>query len=122
MYLSERARWALSQRMTRFFETHDLLVCPSVSIPPFPVEQTYIDVIDGQKVESYIDWFAITFAVTMTACPVVSLPAGFTAEGLPVGMQIIGKPRGEAALLRAAHHLEMVLDVRPGLPIDPVVT
>ena len=122
VFEAERARWALSQRMTRFFETHDLLVCPSVSIPPFPVEQTYIDVIDGQKVESYIDWFAITFAVTMTACPVVSLPAGFTSEGLPVGMQIIGKPRGEAALLRAAHHLEMVLDIMPDLPIDPVLT
>ena len=48
--------------------------------------------------------------------------AGFTAEGLPVGMQIIGKPRGEAALLRAAHHLEMVLDIMPDLPIDPVLT
>ncbi len=91
----------------------------AASIPPFPVEQRYVEEIDGQTCETYIDWFAITFALTMTSCPVVSLPCGFTEEGLPVGIQIVGRPRGEAALLRAAQGLESILGVAGRLPIDP---
>jgi amidase len=119
IFEANRQRWALAQRMARFFETHDLLICPAVSIPPFPVDQAFVDTIDGTPCETYIDWFAITFALTLTACPVVSLPCGFTGEGLPVALQLVGKPHGEAALLRAAHHLELVLGIAPTLPIDP---
>jgi amidase len=119
VFEAERARWRLYQRMVSFFESHDLLICPAASIPPFPVEQRYVEEIDGEPCETYIDWFSITFALTMTACPVISLPCGFTAEGLPVGIQIVGKPRGEAALLRAAQSLESILGVAERLPIDP---
>ncbi len=76
--------------------------------------------INGQPCETYIDWFSITFALTLTACPVVSLPCGFTAEGLPVGIQIMGRPRGEAALLRAALALESVFGIASKLPREPV--
>lgn len=116
---AERIRSQLYHRMVSFFQSHDLLICPAASIPPFPVEQRYVEEIDGQPCETYIDWFSITFALTMTSCPVVSLPCGFTAEGLPVGIQIVGKPRGEAALLRAAHRLEKLFDISSQLPIDP---
>ncbi len=119
VFEAERTRWQLYHRLVLFFQTHDLLVCPSASIPPFPVEQRYVEEIDGRPCETYIDWFSITFALTMTACPVVSIPCGFTAEGLPVGMQIMGKPRGEAALLRAAYRLEEILGLATQLPIDP---
>ena len=119
VFEAERARWQLYQRMVSFFESHDLLICPAASIPPFPVEQRYVEEIDGQPCETYIDWFAITFALTMTSCPVVSLPCGFTEEGLPVGIQIVGRPRGEAALLRAAQGLESILGVAGRLPTDP---
>ena len=121
IFEAERERAALFHRVAAFFETHDLLICPAASVAPFPVEQRYVAEIDGKPCETYIDWFAITFALTMTACPVVSLPCGFTAEGLPVGIQIVGKPRGEAALLRAALRLEEALGLTPGLPIDPRV-
>lgn len=121
IFAAERIRSALYHRVTAFFDTHDLLICPAASIPPFPVEQRYVEEIDGAPCETYIDWFAITFALTMTSCPVVSLPCGFTADGLPVGIQIMGRPRGEAALLRAAHRLEEVLGLADGLPIYPRV-
>ena len=119
IFAAERARAELSHRLSDFFQTHDFLVCPAVSIPPFPVEQRFVTAIDGVACETYIDWFAITFALTLTACPVLSLPCGFTAEGLPVAIQIVGRPRGEAALLRAAHQLESVLGVNAQLPINP---
>ncbi len=116
---AERIRIQLYHRMVSFFKNHDLLICPAASIPPFPVEQRFVEEIDGQPCETYIDWFSITFALTMTSCPVVSLPCGFTAEGLPIGIQIVGKPRGEAALLRAAHHLERIFGIAGQLPIEP---
>ena len=116
---AERRRMQLYHQMVAFFSDHDLLICPAASIPPFPVEQRYVEEIDGHVCETYIDWFSITFALTMTACPVLSLPCGFTVNGLPVGMQIMGKPRGEAALLRAAHHLEGLFGIAARLPVDP---
>ncbi len=105
--------------MVTFFETHDILVCPAASVTPFPVDQRYVEEIDGQPCETYIDWFSITFALTLTSCPIVSLPCGFSADGLPVGVQLVGKPRGEAALLRAAHRLEEIIGIAKRLPIDP---
>ena len=119
LFEAERVRWQLYGRMTAFFETHDLLICPSASIPAFPVEQRYVTEIDGRQCETYIDWFAITFALTMTSCPVISIPCGFTEDGLPVGLQIVGKPRGEAALLRAAQWIENLFGIAENLPIDP---
>jgi amidase len=71
------------------------------------------------KTETYIDWIGITFAITLTSCPVVALPAGFTASGLPVGIQIIGRPRGEAALLGAAALYERASGLAARVPIDP---
>jgi amidase len=116
---AERVRWDLYHRMEEFFESHDLLICPAASITPFPVEQRYVEEIDGTPCRTYIDWFAITFALTMTACPVVSLPCGFTESGLPVGIQIVGKARSEAALLSAAHRIEEVYGIANRLPVDP---
>ena len=119
IFQAERARWALYHRMVDFFKSHDLLICPSASIPAFPVELDYVTEIDGKPCETYIDWFSITFALTMTSCPVISIPCGFTQDGLPVGLQVVGKPRGEANLLRAAKWIEATFDISGSLPIDP---
>ena len=119
LFEAERIRWTLYHRMIRFFETYDLLICPSASIPAFPVDQRYVTEIDGKPCETYIDWFAITFALTMTSCPVISIPCGFTSDGLPVGLQIVGKPRGEATLLCAAQQIEELYGIAGQLPIDP---
>lgn len=120
IFKAERARWQLFHRVSEFFETHDLLICPAASVTPFPIETPFVTEIDGKPCETYIDWFAITFALTMTACPVLSLPCGFTEAGMPVGLQIMGKPRGEAALLRAALRFEECFGVMQKLPMEPL--
>ena len=116
---AERVRSGLYREMEKFFGEYDLLLCPAVSVPPFPKSQRYVETINGQPTQTYIDWIAITFAITMTSCPALSLPIGFTRTGLPVGLQVVGPPRGEAALLRACHHMEAVFDLAATLPIDP---
>ena len=119
LFEAERVRWSLYHQMTDFFKTHDALICPSASIPAFPVELRYVTEIDGETCETYIDWFAITFALTMTSCPIISIPCGLTEDGLPVGLQIVGKPRGETALLRIAKWMEDLFGMANKLPIDP---
>jgi amidase len=119
IFEAERTRWKLYHSMMEFFETYDYLICPTTSIPPFPVEQRYVTEIDGIPCETYIDWFAITFAVTMTSCPVISIPCGFTKNMLPVGLQIIGRPRNEWELLRDTSRMEDLFGISNQLPIDP---
>ncbi len=119
IFRAERVRIDLYRQLLGFFETHDFLVCPAASVAPFPVEDRYVAEINGKPCETYIDWFSITFALTMTGCPVLSLPCGHTSSGLPVGIQIMGKPRGEAMLLRAARHLETALGLALRVPLDP---
>ena len=116
---AERVRIELYKKVIAFFDTHDFLICPAASISPFPVDQRYVTEIDGKPCETYIDWFSITFALTMTACPTISVPCGFSSDGLPVGVQIMGKPRGEAALLRAAKRFEQAVGISGQLPITP---
>jgi amidase len=119
IFEAERVRIELFKKILLFFETHDFLICPAASIAPFPVDQRYVTEIDGKPCETYIDWFSITFALTMTACPTISVPCGFTTEGLPVGVQIMGKPRGEAALLLVAKRFEQAIGISAQLPILP---
>ena len=119
IFKAERIRWKLSHQMAKFFKHHDFLICPSASIPAFPVEKNYVTHIDGKACKTYIDWFAITFAITMTSCPAISIPCGFTPMGLPIGIQVIGKPRGEAELLQAANQMEKLFGIATQLPINP---
>jgi amidase len=88
-------------------------------VPPFPVEQRWPTEIGGEKLTTYIDWMFLTFVVTLTACPALSLPCGLTQDGLPVGLQLIGRPRGEADLLGAAYLLEQALGLAGEVPRDP---
>lgn len=106
---ARRARHGLFHRMARFFDEHDLLVCPTVAVPPFPVEQRFPTEIAGEKLATYIDWMFLTFVVTLTGCPAISLPCGLTRDGLPVGLQLVGRPHGDAELLGHARLLEQEL-------------
>lgn len=119
IFEAERVRIELYQKVIAFFDTHDFLMCPAASIAPFPIDQRYVTEIDGKPCETYIDWFSITFALTMTACPTISVPCGFTRDGLPVGVQIMGRPRGEAALLGIAKRFEQAVGIADQLPITP---
>jgi len=80
----------------------------------------YVESLDGEFFDSYYEWIAITFAITWTSCPALALPAGFTGEGLPVGIQLIAPPRDESGLLSAGHLFEQQSGICSHLPIDPV--
>jgi amidase len=108
-----RNRNALFHRAARFFDDHDLLVCPTVAVSPFPVEQRFPTEIASEKLTSYIDWMFLTFVITLTGCPAISLPCGLTREGLPVGIQLVGRPHGDAELVGFAKVVEQVLEFKP---------
>jgi amidase len=114
-----RERSALYGRVAAFFADYDLLATPAVILPPFPVEQRYVEAVAGQRFDNYVDWLGMSYAVTLTGCPALSLPCGFTRAGLPVGLQLVGRPRGERALLAAAALLEEQLGLAALLPIAP---
>ena len=116
---AERARGAIYQRCVRFFARHELLLCPCVIVPPFDVDIRWIDEVEGRRFDNYVDWLGLTFVLTLTACPSASVPVGFTEAGLPVGLQILGPPRGEAAVLRAAAAIEEAIPLPRRTPIDP---
>lgn len=117
---AERLRARVFEKVSDVLTGFDLLACPTAIVPPFPVEQRWVDEVNGVTFDNYVDWLAITFAITLTSCPALSLPAGRTVTGLPVGLQLIGRPRGEAALLGQAALLEAMLDKRCRLPVTPV--
>ncbi len=117
---AEIARARLYRRMAKFFESHDLLLSPAVIVPPFDVDIRYIEEVDGHKFDNYVDWLGITFVISLTGCPAISTPAGFTKDGLPVGLQIIGPPGAEAHVLAAAALMEEEMGLAGRVPLDPI--
>jgi amidase len=75
-------------------------------VAPFPIEQEYPTEIDGVPMNNYLDWMRSCSAITVTGHPAISVPCGFTPDGLPVGIQIIGRYRDELGLLQFAHAFE----------------
>ena len=112
---ADRQRTQIYQRMVRFFEHHDFLVMPTTQVVPFDVTTEWVREIEGVAMTDYIDWMTICCIVTVTGLPAISLPCGFTAHGLPIGLQLSGPPRGDAQLLAFARQLETALAV-PSLP------
>ncbi|MDH3741171.1 MAG: amidase family protein, partial [Hyphomicrobiales bacterium] len=116
---AEQQRADMYHRTLVFFETYDLLLCPATIVSPFPVENRYVAECNGHKFDNYIEWLAIVYAITNVCCPAISIPAGFTKENLPVGIQMVAAPRAEGQLLAGAKLLEDILDVIIKTPIDP---
>jgi amidase len=118
---AEAQRVAMTTRAVEFFKTYDLLLCPATIVSPFPIRDRYVTECDGKKFGNYVEWLGIVYAITLACCPALSLPCGFTATGLPIGLQMVAAPRGEAGLLAGAKVLEDVLGLRGTTPIDPRV-
>ena len=116
---AEAQRVAMTARTLEFFQTYDLLLTPATIVAPFPIEHRYVAECAGKKFENYVEWLGIVYAITLVCCPALSLPCGFTASGLPVGLQMVAAPRGEAQLLAGARVLEDILGLRATTPIDP---
>lgn len=116
---AEAQRVTLMNRALAFFETYDLLLCPTTIVAPFPVEQRYLAECNGVKFDNYVGWLAIVSAITVACCPGLSIPCGFTRENLPVGLQVVAPPRGEARALAGGKLLENILGLGAITPIDP---
>jgi amidase len=116
------ARTALCHRVADWFGDHDVLALPAAIVPPFDVDIRYVTEVDGHAFDNYVDWIYITYAITLTGCPAISVPCGFTESGLPVGLQLVGRPFGEAELLRHAAKFEEIAGLgklTPLVPRDP---
>jgi amidase len=104
---AEEGRTTIYHRVRRFMERYEYLVLPVSQVPPFPIELDWVHEINGVPMETYIDWMATCYAITVTELPAISVPAGFTPTGLPVGLQIVGRRHQDLAVLQLAHAFEV---------------
>ena len=104
-------RTALTERMHLFFQHHDVLVLPTSQVPPFAADQEYPHEINGRPMATYLDWMRSAYLITVTGCPAISVPAGETADGLPVGVQIVAPFGADARLLGVARAFERLRDI-----------
>ncbi len=114
-----RGRSLLYNRMAAFMSDFDALACPIVGLGALASEIEYPTEVDGQPQGHYMDWLKFAMLATTAGLPAISVPIGFTKSGAPMGIQFIGKPRGEAGLLKIAAVMETLIDGF-GKPIDPV--
>ncbi len=103
---AEVAHTKLYERMVEFFERFDVLLAPTTQVLPFPVELEYPTEIGGVPQDNYLEWMRSCTIISATGCPALSVPGGFTPDGLPVGLQIIGAPRADRRVLEAGHAFE----------------
>ncbi|WP_433425983.1 amidase family protein [Microtetraspora malaysiensis] len=100
---AEEQRVRLYAEVSRFFQDFDVLALPVSQVPPFPVELPWPTSIEGVPQTSYLDWMRSAYFISATGLPAISVPCGFTDDGLPVGIQLVGRPAGDLELLQIAY-------------------
>jgi amidase len=113
---AEALRTQVYQRLRAFLEKYEFLLGPVNQLPPFPVDMEYPTQIAGVKLGNYLDWMKSCYYVTLASHPAISVPAGFTPQGLPVGLQIVGRYRDDFGVLQLAHAFERETDVHTRRP------
>jgi amidase len=116
IYDAYTARTRLHTRMVGLLDDIDILAAPVVLVPPFPVEWTWPREVAGIAQDDYLGWMRACWYISATGLPAISIPCGFTGDGLPVGLQLVGRPLGEVDLLRvslAVEHANPVWKQRP---------
>ncbi|RBY92192.1 amidase [Blastococcus sp. TBT05-19] len=103
---AERQHTTLFERIVEFFTRFDVLLCPTTQVLPFPVELEYPTEIAGEPQEDYLAWMRSCTLLSPTGCPALSVPGGFTPDGLPVGLQVVGPPRADRRVLEVGHAFE----------------
>ena len=103
---AERKRAALYHRVRQFMDEYEFVVLPVSQVVPFAVEQPYVTRINDQPLPTYLDWMKSCYQISVTELPAVSVPCGFTDDGLPVGLQIVGRPFDDLGVLQLAHAFE----------------
>ncbi|WP_322494866.1 amidase [Chloroflexus sp.] len=101
-----RLHAALLARLHEFMQRYEFIIAPVSQVPPFPVEQPYITEINGVSMRNYIEWMRSCYYISVCNTPAIAVPAGFTHDGLPVGLQIIGRPRADFSVLQLAYAYE----------------
>ena len=112
-------RSRLYGEVVAFLEQYDFLLSPAACCAPNPLEERWVHEVDGHTFENYIGWLTLPACITLTTCPALAIPAGFTDDGRPVGIQLVGAPRGDADVLSAGAAIEEILGVSDAVPIDP---
>jgi amidase len=105
---AEVKRTALYQRVRQFMEEVEFMIFPVSQVPPFPVEQEYVTEINGVQMETYIDWMRSCYYISLLGLPAISVPCGFTEEGLPVGVQIVGRHQDDWGVLQLAYAFQQL--------------
>ena len=113
-----RTQGQIINRAAEFMQGFDLLICPATSVVAVPAELRYPGSDGGVAIPEYYRWLAIAYATTMTTLPIITMPCGMAANGMPIGVQLIGKPGGEARLFRYARAIEQITGWS-SLPINP---
>ena len=108
---AERKRTELYHRLQEFMEQYAFLIGPVSQVPPFDVTQQYVTEINGTPLETYLDWMKSCYYISVTGLPAISVPCGFTPEGLPVGVQIVGRHQDDFGLLQFAYAFEQATEV-----------
>lgn len=116
---AERARTVLWQRVTALFADYDVLACPVSPVPPFDAGEPWVAEIDGVAQQDYLGWMRTAYWISATGLPAVSVPCGFTDDGLPVGLQLVGRPCDELGLLRVAYAFEQATAAWRAHPPEP---
>ena len=109
------------ERMRSFQEKYAFTLCAVNQVPPFDAKLDWPHQIEGVKMENYVAWMKSAYWITATFCPAISVPAGFTPEGLPVGIQIVGRHRDDLGVLQVAHAFEQATGVgrkRPAVTLS----
>ncbi len=119
---AELARTQLYHRLREFMQTCEFLILPVSQVPPFDVTIPYVTEINGRQMETYIDWMKSCYYISAAGLPAISVPCGFTPDGLPVGVQIVGRHNDDFGVLQLAHAFEQATQIfkrRPPLA-EPV--
>lgn len=109
-------RTSLYERTRAFMATVDAVAMPVSQVPPFPATERWVTEIEGETQTTYLDWMRSGYLISATGLPAISVPCGFTAKGLPVGMQLVGRPAGDVEMLQLAHAVELATGASARLP------
>ena len=116
---AERMRAELVINVARFFQEYDLFLTPATIVPPYPVDNPHVAECDSHQFDNYFQWLAAAYAFTTAMCPALSMPCGFTENGLPVGLQVAAATKEDASVLSAAGAFEDIFGLTGTVPINP---
>jgi amidase len=120
---AEAKRTELYHRVREFMETYEFLILPVSQVPPFDVSQRYVTEINGIQMDTYIDWMKSCYYISVVGLPAISVPCGFTPNGLPIGVQIVGRHQHDFSVLQLAYAFEQATGFwkrKPPAVNDPI--